>query len=106
GWQQPCYLLGEGYVSSFAELMRSTAWENYGRASGNPKCRDCMVHCGYEPSAVAATFGSLRGFLRTVRLVLWGSKPSKEDHPPTGQVPAPHVGQARSRELAELPVLR
>lgn len=51
GWQKPCYLLGEGYYKTFKELMEDTAWENYGHASGNPKCQDCMVHCGYEPTA-------------------------------------------------------
>jgi hopanoid biosynthesis associated radical SAM protein HpnH len=52
GWQKPCYLLGEGYVKTFSELMSDTAWKNYGRKSKNPKCTDCMVHCGYEPTAV------------------------------------------------------
>lgn len=51
GWQKPCYLLNEGHYQSFNELMEETQWENYGRASGNPKCADCMVHCGYEPTA-------------------------------------------------------
>ncbi|MCA9092506.1 MAG: adenosyl-hopene transferase HpnH [Planctomycetaceae bacterium] len=72
GWQKPCYLLQEGYAESFEELMNSTAWENYGRASGNEKCQDCMVHCGYEPSAVNATFGTWKGFLTTVRQTLFG----------------------------------
>jgi hopanoid biosynthesis associated radical SAM protein HpnH len=72
GWQKPCYLLGEGYCSTFRELMDSTDWSAYGRKSGNPKCRDCMVHCGYEPAAVAATFGTLRGLSRTARLTLTG----------------------------------
>src|SRR6187397_1021055 len=57
GWQKPCYLLGEGYAASFAELMATTDWSQYGHASGNDRCRDCMVHCGFEPSAVEATFG-------------------------------------------------
>jgi hopanoid biosynthesis associated radical SAM protein HpnH len=74
GWQKPCYLLDDGYVATFRELMESTDWDRYGRASGNPRCADCMVHCGYEPSAVAATFGSLRGLLATARLALFGSK--------------------------------
>ena len=74
GWQKPCYLVGEGYCQSFQELMETTPWEQYGRKSGNPKCRDCMVHCGHEPSAVAATFGSLRGLARTARLTLVGSR--------------------------------
>jgi hopanoid biosynthesis associated radical SAM protein HpnH len=72
GWQKPCYLLGEGYCQSFRELMETTDWAAYGRKSGNPKCRDCMVHCGYEPSAVAATFGSLRGLAMTTRSTLLG----------------------------------
>ena len=51
GWQKPCYLLDEGYFSSFQELLDNTDWSNYGHRSGNPKCADCMVHCGYEPTA-------------------------------------------------------
>ena len=67
GWQKPCYLLQDGYADTFDELMRETEWENYGTESGNPKCANCMVHSGYEASAVHDTFGSLRGFLGTVR---------------------------------------
>ena len=67
GWQKPCYLLQEGYVQTFKELIDDTKWENYGRKSGNEKCKDCMVHCGYEPTAVDETFGSLKGFVRTVK---------------------------------------
>lgn len=51
GWQKPCYLLNEGHYSSYKELLEKTDWTQYGRASGNPKCADCMVHCGYEPTA-------------------------------------------------------
>ncbi len=51
GWQKPCYLLNEGHYETFQELLDETNWDNYGRASGNPKCQDCMVHCGYEPTA-------------------------------------------------------
>ena len=72
GWQKPCYLLQEGYAATFQELMETTDWEQYGRASGNPKCRDCMVHCGYEPTAVDATFGSWRGFRDTVAATVTG----------------------------------
>ena len=51
GWQKPCYLLGEGYARTFDELMAETDWDSYG--TGNyEKCADCMVHCGYEASAV------------------------------------------------------
>ncbi|MGH6750263.1 MAG: adenosyl-hopene transferase HpnH [Methyloceanibacter sp.] len=51
GWQRPCYLLGEGYAKTFKELMEDTAWERYG--TGNyEKCADCMVHSGFEASAV------------------------------------------------------
>ncbi|MDJ0725375.1 MAG: adenosyl-hopene transferase HpnH [Prochloraceae cyanobacterium] len=51
GWQKPCYLLNEGHYKTFKELLEKTEWEKYGHKSGNPKCADCMVHCGYEPSA-------------------------------------------------------
>lgn len=54
GWQKPCYLLNEGHYSSYQELLNQTDWNNYGKASGNPKCADCMVHCGYEPTAAIA----------------------------------------------------
>lgn len=70
GWQKPCYLLQEGYVSSFKELIESTEWDNYGQKSGNDKCKDCMVHCGYEPTAVNETFGSFKGFAQTVKAAL------------------------------------
>jgi hopanoid biosynthesis associated radical SAM protein HpnH len=67
GWQKPCYLLQDGYADTFAELMASTQWENYGTESGNPKCANCMVHSGYEASAVSEQFGSWRGFFAMVR---------------------------------------
>ena len=51
GWQRPCYLLGEGYASSFKELMESTPWDEYGTGRYE-KCADCMAHCGYEGTAV------------------------------------------------------
>jgi hopanoid biosynthesis associated radical SAM protein HpnH len=72
GWQRPCYLLQEGYAATFAELLETTKWEQYGRASGNEKCQDCMVHCGHEPTAVNHTFSSLRGFRDTVVATVTG----------------------------------
>ncbi|SPS00887.1 adenosyl-hopene transferase HpnH [Cupriavidus taiwanensis] len=55
GWQRPCYLVGEGYAATFRELMDETDWDAYG--TGNyEKCADCMVHSGYEATAVADTF--------------------------------------------------
>jgi len=50
GWQRPCYLLGEGYVKTFRELIETTEWDKYGTGKYE-KCADCMVHCGYEPTA-------------------------------------------------------
>lgn len=53
GWQKPCYLLTtEGYEKSYQDYLQKTEFEKYGRSSGNPKCANCMTHCGYEPSAV------------------------------------------------------
>jgi len=73
GWQRPCYLLQDGYVDTFAELMEETQWEQYGRASGNDKCQNCMVHCGYEPSAVNHTFSSLSGMLAMIRGMIFNT---------------------------------
>jgi hopanoid biosynthesis associated radical SAM protein HpnH len=72
GWQRPCYLLQDGYAATFKELMEGTAWERYGRKSGNEKCRDCMVHCGYEASAVDHTFSSVRAFVETAAATITG----------------------------------
>jgi hopanoid biosynthesis associated radical SAM protein HpnH len=63
GWQRPCYLLADGYASSWQELLDTTNWEEFGRGK-DPRCANCMAHCGYEPSAVLATMGSLRESLR------------------------------------------
>ena len=54
GWQRPCYLLGEGYAPSFKALMDETDWDAYG-VGNYEKCADCMVHSGFEASAVADT---------------------------------------------------
>jgi hopanoid biosynthesis associated radical SAM protein HpnH len=72
GWQRPCYLLQDGYAETFKELMETTPWENYGRKSGNEKCQDCMVHCGFEATAVDHTFSTVRGFVETAAVTLTG----------------------------------
>ncbi len=72
GWQRPCYLLQEGYAESFQDLMENTRWENYGRKSGNEKCQDCMVHCGYEATAVDDTFSNWKGFKDTLVATVTG----------------------------------
>jgi hopanoid biosynthesis associated radical SAM protein HpnH len=70
GWQKPCYLLGEGYVKTFKELMETTDWDSYGTGRYE-KCANCMAHCGYEPTAanaaVANPFDALWVALRGVR---------------------------------------
>jgi hopanoid biosynthesis associated radical SAM protein HpnH len=70
GWQKPCYLLGEGYVKTFKELMETTDWDSYGTGQYE-KCANCMAHCGYEPTAANATFANplqaLKVALRGVR---------------------------------------
>ena len=65
GWQRPCYLMADGYCESYQELIDTTDWEAYGRGR-DERCAGCMAHCGYEPSAVFATMGSLRESLRAV----------------------------------------
>ena len=81
GWQRPCYLLSEGYAPSFQALMNETDWAAYG--TGNyEKCADCMVHCGYEPTAVTDTIKhplkALKVFLKGIETVA----PMAEEIPP------------------------
>jgi hopanoid biosynthesis associated radical SAM protein HpnH len=66
GWQRPCYLMSDGYTKTYRELIETTDWDAYGRGK-DPRCANCMAHCGYEPSAVLATMGSLRASLRAMR---------------------------------------
>ncbi|MGH9128987.1 MAG: adenosyl-hopene transferase HpnH [Acidimicrobiales bacterium] len=63
GWQKPCYLMSDGYVKTYKELVETTDWDRYGRGR-DPRCANCMAHCGYEPTAVLATMGSLKQSLR------------------------------------------
>ena len=67
GWQRPCYLLGEGYAQTYKELMEETEWDKYG--TGNyEKCANCMVHSGYEASAVKDMFRNpLKAFIVGMR---------------------------------------
>ncbi len=55
GWQRPCYLLGEGFAKTYKELIETTDWEKYGTGKYE-KCANCMVHCGYEPTAANDAF--------------------------------------------------
>ncbi len=90
GWQRPCYLLGEGYAKSFAELMETTDWDRYG--TGNyEKCADCMVHSGYEATAVTET---IRRPWRALAQVMRGIRtegPMAPEIPLDRQRPADYV---------------
>ena len=71
GWQKPCYLLvGEGYAASYRALIDETPWEKYGTGR-NPKCDNCMMHCGYEMTAVDDTFANP---LKAARVALFGPR--------------------------------
>ncbi|HKS49904.1 MAG TPA: adenosyl-hopene transferase HpnH [Amycolatopsis sp.] len=63
GWQRPCYLLDDGYAKTWRELIEETDWDSFGRGK-DPRCDNCMAHCGYEPTAVIATTSSLKETLR------------------------------------------
>ena len=68
GWQRPCYLMADGHVATFRELMESTEWDRYG-VGRDPRCANCMVHCGYEPTAVADSTSSLGNMVRSIRSI-------------------------------------
>lgn len=84
GWQKPCYLLvGEGYAPTFKALMEDTDWDNYG-VGNNPKCANCMVHCGFEPTAVN---DSVDHPLRALRVSLRGPRTDGPMAPEPGDFP-------------------
>jgi len=85
GWQRPCYLLGEGYAKTFKELMETTAWDRYG-VGNYEKCANCMVHSGFEATAVA---DSLKRPWQLLRLALWGVR--------TEGAMAPEISLAKQR---------
>ncbi|MFJ3304267.1 adenosyl-hopene transferase HpnH [Streptomyces sp. NPDC086549] len=73
GWQKPCYLMSDGYVPTYRQLLEETDWDAYGRGK-DPRCANCMAHCGYEPTAVLATMGSLKESLRAARETMTSGK--------------------------------
>ncbi|MBV8118563.1 MAG: adenosyl-hopene transferase HpnH [Alphaproteobacteria bacterium] len=101
GWQRPCYLLGEGYAKSFKELMEETDWDAYGTGHYE-KCADCMVHSGYEATAVV---DSVRHPLKAARVALRGVRTQGEMAPeiplhrqrPAEFVLSQHVAEAMAR---------
>jgi len=65
GWQRPCYLMSDGYAKTYKELIETTDWSKYGRGN-DPRCDNCMAHCGYEPTAVLAASKSLKQSVRAL----------------------------------------
>ncbi|MBY0582266.1 MAG: adenosyl-hopene transferase HpnH [Sphingomonas sp.] len=102
GWQKPCYLLGEGYVQTFAELMEGTEWEKYG-VGKYEKCADCMVHCGFEGTAAA---DSISKPWKLAKLAIQGIRtdgPMAPDIDLSNQRPAEDVFSSHvERELAKI----
>jgi hopanoid biosynthesis associated radical SAM protein HpnH len=102
GWQRPCYLLGEGYAKTFAELMDGTDWDKYG--TGNyEKCADCMVHSGFEASAVT---DAVKRPWKALKVALGGVRtegPMAPEIPLSGQRPAEYVfARHVQQKLAEI----
>ena len=102
GWQRPCYLLGEGYARSYKELMETTDWDKYG--TGNyEKCADCMVHSGYESTAVV---DAVKHPLKTAMVALRGPRtegPMAPEIDLSKQRPAEYVFSRHvQQKLAEL----
>jgi hopanoid biosynthesis associated radical SAM protein HpnH len=100
GWQRPCYLLGEGYADSFRELMAETKWDDYGTGRYE-KCANCMVHCGYEPTAVNDTIShplkALKVFLKGIDT----EKPMAPEIPLDNQRPAEFVFEGLIKTLTQ-----
>lgn len=69
GWQRPCYLMSDGYAKTFKELLETTEWDRYGTGR-DPRCADCMVHCGYEPTSVLDATRNPWNMLKAARRTL------------------------------------
>ena len=90
GWQRPCYLLGEGYAKSFKELMEDTEWDKYG-VGNYEKCADCMVHSGFEGSAVRDTINKPWKALKVALKGIETEKPMVADISLENQRPAEYM---------------
>ncbi len=100
GWQRPCYLLGEGYAQSFKELMETTDWDSYG--TGNyEKCANCMVHSGYEATAVSEAVRKPWKLLRLEGKGIRTEGPMAPDIPLDGQRPAEYVFSRHVQQAME-----
>jgi len=100
GWQRPCYLVGEGYAKTFTELMATTEWDSYG-VGNYEKCANCMVHSGFEASAVIDT--SIHP-LRALKVMLKGPNtegPMAADIPLDKQRPAQYVFEKQVKTFVE-----
>jgi hopanoid biosynthesis associated radical SAM protein HpnH len=100
GWQKPCYLLAEGYTQSFKALMEETDWDTYGTGKYE-KCANCMVHCGYEATAVSDTVAhpikALKTFLRGIET----EKPMAPEINLENQRPAEYVFEDVVKTMSE-----
>ena len=102
GWQKPCYLLGEGYAKTFKELMEDTEWEKYG-VGKYEKCANCMVHCGFEGTAVADSVTHPWKLIPLARRGVKTSGPMAPDIPLDRQRPAEHFhARIVQHELSEI----
>ena len=107
GWQKPCYLVGEGYVATFKELMEGTDWEQYG-VGKYEKCANCMVHCGFEGTAAT---DAIRHPLKMFSVARKGVRTEGEMAPdidlsnqrPAENVYSTHVERELARIIAENP---
>ncbi|NQU60737.1 MAG: adenosyl-hopene transferase HpnH [Rhodospirillales bacterium] len=100
GWQRPCYLLSEGYVDSFEELMTETQWDDYGTGKYE-KCADCMVHCGYEPTAVTDVVSHPIKALSVLLKGIETEKPMAPEIPLDNQRPAEFVFEGLVKTLSQ-----
>lgn len=99
GWQKPCYLLvNEGYAKTYKELIDDTEWDNYG-VGRNPKCDNCMAHCGYEGTAVNDAFSN------PLKLMLSGIRGPKTEGPMAPEMPIVYDQSKVKKSLLDNPTM-
>jgi len=104
GWQKPCYLMADGYAKTFKELLETTDWDRYGTGR-DPRCADCMVHCGYEPTAVLDATSSLRNMMKAAVGDLLPKRRGRNGGQSRSQPPTPpaETTQPTMKEFATIP---
>jgi hopanoid biosynthesis associated radical SAM protein HpnH len=52
GWRKPCYPLADEHVDNVNQLYDRKLWEEHYGVGRDPRCANCMMHCGFESATI------------------------------------------------------